>query len=73
MYDVWSFKVLPWLGEKLTGSAESYQYLAESIRRFPKQEALAQMLKDAGFENIVWKDLSAGICAIHNAQKPSGS
>lgn len=69
-YDAWSFKVLPWLGEKLTGSAESYQYLAESIRRFPKQEVLAGMLKGVGFKGIQWKNLSAGICAIHNAQKP---
>ncbi len=69
LYDAWSFKVLPWLGEKLTGSAESYQYLAESIRRFPTQAQLANMLKDTGFQSVSWKDLSAGICAIHNAQK----
>lgn len=70
LYDAWSFKVLPWLGERLTGSAESYQYLAESIRRFPDQETLAGMLRDQGFETVTWKNLSAGICAIHNAKKP---
>lgn len=70
LYDAWSFKVLPWLGEKLTGSAESYQYLAESIRRFPDQATLAGMLKDAGFVSVDWENLSAGICAIHHGQKP---
>jgi len=70
LYDAWSFRVLPWLGERLTGSAESYQYLAESIRRFPDQETLAGMLRDQGFEAVAWKNLSAGICAIHNARKP---
>lgn len=69
LYDAWSFKVLPWLGEKLTGSGESYQYLAESIRRFPDQDTLAGMLRDQGFESVSWNNLSAGICAIHHAKK----
>jgi len=70
IYDAWSFKVLPWLGERLTGSAESYQYLAESIRRFPDQATLAQMIERHGFVGTRWHNLSGGICAIHRAQKP---
>ena len=69
-YDAWSFKVLPWLGQRLTGSAESYQYLAESIRRFPDQATLATMLARNGFIGTRWRNLSGGICAIHRAQKP---
>jgi len=69
LYDAWSFKVLPWLGEKLTNSADSYRYLAESIRRFPNQETLAEMLKRAQFSSVRWENLSAGICAIHHGQK----
>lgn len=70
LYDAWSFKVLPWLGERLTGSAESYQYLAESIRCFPDQDTLANMLREAGFHAVKWENLSAGICAIHHGTKP---
>ncbi|MDR9453554.1 MAG: class I SAM-dependent methyltransferase [Wenzhouxiangella sp.] len=69
-YDAWSFKVLPWLGQRLTGSAESYRYLAESIRRFPDQATLAAMLEHHGFVATQWRNLSGGICAIHRAQKP---
>jgi len=64
-YDVWSFKVLPRLGQAFASDRESYQYLAESIRRFPDQETLAGMLREAGFERVSFENLSAGIAAIH--------
>jgi demethylmenaquinone methyltransferase / 2-methoxy-6-polyprenyl-1,4-benzoquinol methylase len=69
LYDTWSFQVLPRLGQRIAGDAESYQYLAESIRRFPDQETLAGMLRDIGFERVAWQNLSGGICAIHRAAR----
>ncbi len=65
VYDAWSFHALPRLGQLVAGDGESYQYLAESIRRFPDQETLAGLLEDAGFERVRWTNLSGGICAIH--------
>lgn len=64
-YDVWSFQVLPRLGRIVAGDRDSYQYLAESIRRFPDQATLAGMLEQAGFEQVRYTNLSAGIAAIH--------
>lgn len=68
-YDLWSFQVLPRLGAMVAGDAESYQYLAESIRRFPDQEALAEQLREAGFERVRYENLSAGIAAIHHGAR----
>ncbi|MDX1625628.1 MAG: bifunctional demethylmenaquinone methyltransferase/2-methoxy-6-polyprenyl-1,4-benzoquinol methylase UbiE [Wenzhouxiangellaceae bacterium] len=68
-YDTWSFQVLPRLGQAVAGDRESYQYLAESIRRFPDQETLAGMLGDAGFERVRYENLSAGIAAIHHGAR----
>ena len=65
VYDVWSFKVLPLLGSKVAGDADSYQYLAESIRMFPDQEALAEMMRAAGLERVQYRSLTGGIVAIH--------
>jgi demethylmenaquinone methyltransferase/2-methoxy-6-polyprenyl-1,4-benzoquinol methylase len=65
VYDAWSFKVLPRLGRMVAGDAESYQYLAESIRTFPDQEKLAGMMRQAGFERVGIRNLSGGIAAIH--------
>ncbi len=65
VYDAWSFKVLPLLGSRVAGDAESYQYLAESIRMFPDQEALAEMMRAAGLERVKYQSLSGGIVAIH--------
>ena len=65
LYDRWSFDVMPWLGAKVAGTAESYQYLAESIRRFPDQDRLAEMMRQAGLSGVSWRNLSDGICAIH--------
>ena len=64
-YDLWSFQVLPRLGQAVASDRDSYQYLAESIRRFPDQDALAAMLREAGFERVTYENLSAGIAAIH--------
>jgi demethylmenaquinone methyltransferase / 2-methoxy-6-polyprenyl-1,4-benzoquinol methylase len=69
LYDIYSFKVLPLLGRCVAGDAESYRYLAESIRVHPDQESLRQMLLDAGFENCDFYNLSAGIVAIHRGFK----
>lgn len=68
-YDVWSFKVLPRLGQAVASDRDSYQYLAESIRRFPDQETLAGMLREAGFERVRFENLSAGIAAIHRGAR----
>jgi demethylmenaquinone methyltransferase/2-methoxy-6-polyprenyl-1,4-benzoquinol methylase len=66
LYDLYSFSVLPWLGRQVAGDADSYRYLAESIRRHPDQETLAQMMRDAGLQQVDWRNLSAGIVAIHS-------
>jgi demethylmenaquinone methyltransferase/2-methoxy-6-polyprenyl-1,4-benzoquinol methylase len=65
-YDAWSFKVLPFLGERVAKDAASYRYLAESIRMFPDQDALAQMMREAGLERVGYRSLSGGIVAIHS-------
>ncbi|MBI5120282.1 MAG: bifunctional demethylmenaquinone methyltransferase/2-methoxy-6-polyprenyl-1,4-benzoquinol methylase UbiE [Rhodospirillales bacterium] len=65
IYDAYSFSVLPWLGAKVAGDPEAYQYLAESIRRFPDQEGLMDMMEDAGLEKPRYRNLSGGIAAIH--------
>lgn len=69
LYDRWSFDVMPWLGAKVAGSADSYQYLAESIRRFPDQAQLADMMREAGLVEVSWRNLSDGICAIHRGRR----
>jgi len=65
LYDAWSFKVLPRLGRLAANDSDSYVYLAESIRTFPTQAALAAMLTDAGLSRVTVRDLSGGIAAIH--------
>ena len=65
LYDAWSFKVLPALGEKIADDRAAYQYLAESIRRFPPQDTFAAMLKGAGFERVGYRNLTGGIAALH--------
>lgn len=65
LYDAWSFRVLPRLGAVVAHDAESYQYLAESIRTFPDQETLAAMMRKAGFGRVTYQNLSGGIVAIH--------
>jgi demethylmenaquinone methyltransferase/2-methoxy-6-polyprenyl-1,4-benzoquinol methylase len=66
LYEAWSFKVLPRLGRLFAGDAESYQYLAESIRMFPDQQELAEMMRSAGLGRVALRNLSGGIAAIHS-------
>lgn len=69
LYDWYSFNVLPRLGQWVAGDAASYRYLAESIRRFPDQETLLTMMRDAGFENCAYHNLSGGIVALHRGYR----
>ncbi len=66
LYDAWSFAVLPRLGAAVAGDRDSYRYLAESIRTFPDQEALAEMMRAAGLARVEVRNLSGGIAAIHS-------
>ena len=68
-YDAYSFAVIPRLGQVLAGDRDSYQYLVESIRKFPKQEVFAEMIRDAGFANVKYQDYSAGVAALHTGWK----
>jgi demethylmenaquinone methyltransferase / 2-methoxy-6-polyprenyl-1,4-benzoquinol methylase len=65
LYDVYSFKVLPKLGELVAGDAASYRYLAESIRKHPDQETLLGMMREAQLENCSYQNLSGGVVAVH--------
>jgi demethylmenaquinone methyltransferase/2-methoxy-6-polyprenyl-1,4-benzoquinol methylase len=65
LYDAYSFRVLPLLGRLVAKDADSYRYLAESIRRHPDQETLLGMMRDAGLENCSYQNLSGGIVAVH--------
>ena len=67
LYDLYSFQVLPALGKWVAKDEESYRYLAESIRRFPQQEVLCAKMRDAGLEQVSYRNLSGGIAAIHSA------
>lgn len=69
VYDAYSFKLLPWLGEVVADDAASYQYLAESIRMHPDQETLRKMTLAAGFDRCDYQNLSGGIVAIHQGVK----
>lgn len=69
VYDFHSFKILPRLGQLFAKDADSYQYLAESIRKHPPQEALKTMMDEAGFARTSYKNLSAGIVAVHTGYK----
>jgi demethylmenaquinone methyltransferase/2-methoxy-6-polyprenyl-1,4-benzoquinol methylase len=67
LYDRYSFSVLPALGQWVVGDRESYEYLAESIRRFPPQEELVERIRSAGLDLVKYRNLSGGIAAIHSA------
>ena len=69
VYDWYSFKVLPWLGKKVAGDADSYRYLAESIRMHPDQEKLKEMFGQAGLSRVQFFNLSAGLTALHEGVK----
>lgn len=68
-YDLYSFKILPALGKLVANDADSYRYLAESIRMHPDQETLKNMMQTAGFERCGYENLTGGICAIHKGFK----
>jgi demethylmenaquinone methyltransferase/2-methoxy-6-polyprenyl-1,4-benzoquinol methylase len=68
-YDLYSFHVLPWLGERVAGDAAAYRYLAESIRMHPDQPALAAMLERSGLERVEYFNLAAGAVAVHRGYK----
>jgi demethylmenaquinone methyltransferase / 2-methoxy-6-polyprenyl-1,4-benzoquinol methylase len=69
LYDAYSFKLLPFMGKLIAKDAESYQYLAESIRMHPDQETLKQMMTDAGLSRVDYYNLSAGVVALHKGYK----
>ncbi len=68
-YDLYSFKLLPLMGKLIAKDADSYQYLAESIRMHPDQETLKQMMLDAGFDSVDYHNMSGGIVALHKGVK----
>jgi len=68
-YALYSFKLLPWLGEKIAGDAAAYRYLAESIRMHPGQAELAAMMERAGLATVEYFNLSAGVAAVHRGVK----
>ena len=69
LYDLYSFKVLPWLGQKIAGDAESYRYLAESIRMHPDQATLKALMEQGGLEKVEVFNLAAGVVALHRGYK----
>lgn len=68
-YDLYSFNVIPRMGQAIARDRESYQYLVESIRNFPDQETFAGMIRDAGFEQVRYRNLTQGIAALHSGWK----
>jgi demethylmenaquinone methyltransferase/2-methoxy-6-polyprenyl-1,4-benzoquinol methylase len=68
-YDWYSFKVLPWLGDKVAGDAAAYRYLADSIRQHPDQATLAAMMREAGLSEVEVFNLAAGVVAIHRGTR----
>jgi demethylmenaquinone methyltransferase/2-methoxy-6-polyprenyl-1,4-benzoquinol methylase len=67
-YDAYSFKVIPEIGARVAGDRESYQYLVESIRRFPDQKAFARLIADAGFARVEFTDFTGGVAALHTGR-----
>lgn len=68
-YDRYSFNVIPLMGQIVANDRDSYQYLVESIRKFPDQDRFAAMISDAGFEQVKYRNLSMGIAALHSGWK----
>ncbi|GAB2246022.1 hypothetical protein Droror1_Dr00001515 [Drosera rotundifolia] len=69
LYDYYSFSVIPAIGELVAADRDSYQYLVESIRRFPSQDLFASMIADAGFQKVQYENLVGGVVAIHSGLK----
>ena len=68
-YDLYSFNIIPVMGQVIAGDRASYQYLVESIRKFPDQETFATMIRTAGFGQVKYRNLSLGIAALHSGWK----
>jgi demethylmenaquinone methyltransferase / 2-methoxy-6-polyprenyl-1,4-benzoquinol methylase len=68
-YDLYSFNVIPVMGQVVTGDRDSYQYLVESIRKFPDQETFAGMIRAAGFGQVKYRNLTMGVAALHSGWK----
>ncbi len=68
-YDRYSYSVIPVMGQVVAGDRESYQYLVDSIRRFPDQETFAGMIRDAGFGQVRWRNLTFGVACLHSGWK----
>ncbi|QBF29793.1 bifunctional demethylmenaquinone methyltransferase/2-methoxy-6-polyprenyl-1,4-benzoquinol methylase UbiE [Thalassococcus sp. S3] len=69
LYDLYSFNVIPRMGQMIAGDRDSYQYLVESIRQFPDQDTFLAMIREAGFGNAKYRNLSMGIAALHSGWK----
>lgn len=68
-YDLYSFNVIPRMGQVIAGDRDSYQYLVESIRNFPDQESFLKMVQKAGFENTKYRNLTMGVACLHSGWK----
>lgn len=69
LYDLYSFNVIPRMGQLIAGDRDSYQYLVESIRKFPDQDTFAGMITAAGFDQVKYRNMSMGIAALHSGWK----
>jgi demethylmenaquinone methyltransferase/2-methoxy-6-polyprenyl-1,4-benzoquinol methylase len=69
VYDLYSFNIIPQMGKLIANDRDSYQYLVESIRRFPDQETFLRMVQDAGFEQAKYRNLTMGIACLHSGWK----
>ena len=67
LYDIYSFQIVPLLGQVVTGDRDAYSYLVESIRRFPRQSELAEMIARAGLDQVKFRNLTGGVAALHSA------
>lgn len=68
-YDEWSMRAIPQIGKWVTGDGEPYQYMVESIRKFPKQQDFANLISDAGFRQVDWTNYTGGVVALHSGWK----
>ena len=69
LYEVYSMKVIPWLGQIITSDGDAYRYLAESIRKFPSQEKLAGLVSESGFKQVKYRNFTQGVVAMHSGWK----
>ena len=69
LYELYSFRVIPRVGEAVTGDREAYEYLVESIRKFPRPKAFAQMIEAVGFRRVSFKAMTGGVVALHSGWK----